>query len=525
MRLEFLIGGVAATGLSLALAACSADTATVEGSPDADGGTSSSGSSGHSSSTSSSSSSGSTSSSSGSSGSSSGSTSSGGVSSTQVVKGAAVMLGIAGDQIVYLVPAAAGGGALNAVPVAGGAPAKITDLGANDNAVVRGGAVAIYTAATNGVGTIGIWTKANGLKSNVATGSTVGFFTATTDGTTVAFSVGTTSANNKPTSTGVAVTSSANPTNTAVLTGTTAVNLAATNCAPDVSFVGNVLYAAYCTGTTTTTTAARLMKVDGGTATRIDGNKSIQPYWQAAKNGSKLFVIGTAPNNEGRIIDPAGPTVTALENAVEDGVMADDGSAAIYRTTAGALKRGTGAAAATTLVAANVKGFLDFSADKSKVLFYQLDPAGQFQLVDIRLADTTTANQTPTDVVNTATTLPIGFNAPGSQVLWMSDPGQTGLLLKTKPTAGGTEKQLAKDVFGGNPAPSGTSVVLLGNLQQQGQLNLVDLSVVDSVAGGTPAAVANGKSVPDNQIRFKDKTLVFVSVDQTAGGLYTATLP
>jgi hypothetical protein len=57
----------------------------------------------------------------------------------------------------------------------------------------------------------------------------------------------------------------------------------------------------------------------------------------------------------------------------------------------------------------------------------------------------------------------------------------------------------------------------------QGQITLLDLSFVDTVAGGTPAIIAT--SVPDGGFDFSGKKLVYFRVAATGAGLYVVDLP
>ena len=225
--------------------------------------------------------------------------------------------------------------------------------------VVRGGAVAWYTAinATTGVGTINLWSKATGPKLLVSTTAIAGVFTASADGTRVAFGVGATPIG-APTATGIAITDTATASPTAVLTGVgNRMNLAAAakDCSPDIAFVGRTFFGAYCTGTAAASVNAQLVTVPGTSTTPavlIDNSPGIQPFWQPDTAGAKLFVIGLAngANNpdQGRIVTVAGGGITTLDDNTLDGFMLGDGSAAIWQVGT-ALKTGLTAAGAKTL--------------------------------------------------------------------------------------------------------------------------------------------------------------------------------
>lgn len=533
MRLDLWIGGVAAAGLAVAAAACGGSDST-DVPADSDAGASSSSSSGASSS---SSSSGSTSSSSSSGGSSSGEVT---ITPKELKAGGAVLLGVTDDELAVYVTIGGASSALEAVPLAGGAPTVIAatiDV-QTDNVVVSGGAVGWWTGInqTTGVGTFNVWTKADGAKTALSAASASGIFTATADGTRIAFSTAATAA---VSDIAVLTTATATAQANGIFAAADSINLTALEppaqgqpapCGLDMSFVGKKLLAAFCVPASDTD--ARLYLVPDGTTTEIRLDSAgaaagaIRPFWIADATASKILVIGTPPNATGRIITPGANTGASTSVALENGTgltgfLTDDGSAVVYRTAAGLRRAATGATPAPKMLVAGAKSLLDTTADKTRVLLRTLDPAQTG--IDIRSADTTTENQTPKDIVATASASPLGFTGSGAHALYLSDVSQTGNKLKAQPAAGGMERELAKDIEGVAVAPEGDGVILLENGQAQGQLTLYDARYVNAATGASSKKIADG--IPDSGFQLVKKKLVYSRIAQMGAGLFVADLP
>lgn len=532
MRLPLLVASVSFTSLAcLALACGSTDSSGVAG--DEDGGASSSGTSGKTSSSGGSSTSSSSSSSSSSSG-SSGDAGASGAIGTPLKTGDAVVVDVTADGQVVYVAINGNAGSLEAVPVGGGQAAVLDNAfdPQKDPAGVSGAVVGWWkTVDANGIGTFNMWTKAVGAKTAVATGSVSGVFAGSDDGSKVAFSV-----NGTQTSTDLAVTSTSAPSATAVLAGTTntgtGLNLAAQNCQPDVGFVGKRLFTAHCPGTSANAVNARLFTVADGATTpvRLDAASAsatgvVKAQWVADKAGTKVFAIQAAAAAAGLLYDvgaPGAPLAT-LDQSTTRGFFTDDGTGFVYRTTANAnagVRRATVAAnpAPITLVANGE--LLSTSVDKTKILVSLLPPANN--LVDIQLANTTQATQTPAAVVATATARPVGFTQGGTHVVYLTDVTNTGNTLKAKPVAGGSEVTIAKDVAGLARGPGGY-LVLLSNPVAAGQnLSTYDISIVDVTKSGTPTKLSDSAL---SDFYVSGSKVVYTRLSQTGGGIYAADMP
>jgi hypothetical protein len=534
MRFELFVGGILAAGLVMTAAACGSSESSGTNPDDGSGGETNGSSSGGSSSGASSgaSSSGETSSSGGS---SSGGSSSGGLTAKELAKGFVTISGIAGDQVIYQA-VDTGGVTLNAVPIAGGAPTKISDMVQGDRAVVSGGAVGLWRTVTNGIGTFSVWTKTAGLKEGPGT-SLVGLFTATDDGSRIAFSVSATS-----TSSRIAVLDPATVTAATTYNGgdNGAINIAST-CLPRLRFAGKTFVGAYCTSISAV--RARLVVMADG-ATTFDSVVSnstnasgIQPYFQLSKDNTKVMVLGLPDTEAGVTADeqlrivtlPAGAT-QVVDTDVYDGVLNADGSAVIYQTGTGALKRAsTGATPSPVeiLPAGTVKSVEEYSSDRARVLFDSTEPDADTGAVDLKTA-TTAAAVSPADVATAAQS--IGFNGAETHFVFVKESA-TGATLLGKPVAGGADKDLFTDpeIVLVQPTAAG---VIVGHDSKETTLGsqkipVFSLTTVDMAA--TKKLVAT--DIPEGEWAFKDKTLVYsrLVVSGTAigagTGLFAVTLP
>jgi hypothetical protein len=403
--------------------------------------------------------------------------------------------------------------------------------------------------STAGIGTLGYWTKATGVKAAVSTTSTTGMFYSSTDSSRIAFSVAATATGAAPKATDLAVTSAAAAVATAVITANNAVNVAAATppsagaaaaCPPDIGFVGKILFAAYCTGTTATTKAARLVAVADAstTAVRLDtasptstGAATIQPFRSVDTTGTKIFVIDST-NSRGRLIfNAAARTEANLENDTQDGLMLDDGSGVVYRVqnaagTTKAIRHATTVASPVIadLVATSAEGLLSVSLDQKHVLYHSI-AATAAGLVDIHSLGTAPPPVTAA-IVATATAFPFGFTGDNTTVLYQTDVDATGIgKLKAQPVAGGTEKLIASSVFDVRPLAAGTRMIVLDNpkTDMTTMLTSVDLKLADSAGAAAPVLLAD--TVQADGFDVSGTHLVFTRLATGATGLYSIPLP
>lgn len=465
-----------------------------------------------------------------------GGSSSGGLPTT-LLKGGdnANLLGVANDHVIYYVSGSPN--SIEAVPLAGGASVKIADLGANDDIAISGGAVALYTNLNaDNIGTLSVWTKSTGLKSNITTTARDQMFVASPDGSRIAFSVNATA-----TSSSLAVTDTATPSATAILTGAAAVNVAAHvagACEFDIGFIGKSLFAAYCTGTSDSAAAARLYTVGATatTATRLDGTAAtgqILPTWMSDTAGTKLLVFKTGSSKTAALVNVANDTITDVDSDVDlsSAFISPDGNSIVYLKGTSAAgepktlyKASTGATPMpTSLGVTTARAVFDYSADSKFVLFHSL--AEVDLLTDTKTLDYTVANPPVNDLVATATSYPLGFTGNSGHLVYLTDLAEDySAKLHASPAGGGASKELVGKIYETPFFTSGSGLIV----QTAQKEAAVEFSHVDATGGKVTkieSDVALGQSGPLATV--KDKSLVYVRYVEggTANGIYVTTTP
>jgi hypothetical protein len=158
------------------------------------------------------------------------------------------------------------------------------------------------------------------------------------------------------------------------------------------------------------TSSVLLSESSAATATIPAFGYSIDPL------GTKLFAIGAAPFGEGRVIDVATATSVVLDPNVRDGVMSQKGAGIVYVSNGSFKRASTDGGAKVTLVDGGVDHLRELSDDEQRVLFAST-PGG---LADLKLADTTTAGQTPTTLVADASAIYASASPTGDVVVYLS---------------------------------------------------------------------------------------------------------
>ncbi|MCA9585310.1 MAG: hypothetical protein KC657_08125 [Myxococcales bacterium] len=449
--------------------------------------------------------------------------------------GELALLGVTNDGYVAYAAFGAQDVSLEVVSVNGGAPTVLVpSLGQDDDVVVSGGAIGYWTnTAATGLGTFNVWTKAAGAKTNVATGSFAGLFTATADGARIGFGVTGDAAG----ATDLAVTNASAPSATPVLTG---INLRSQSCPPDIGFPekGNTLLAAYCTGNAQNAADAKVSAVNaaGAVSTLVDnqGAGGVRPFWSSDATGTKIVTLGLPGGgspNALRVHVVATPAAAPLEldTDVTTALLTSDGAAAVYRTGAGSIRRSTTVAnpVKTTAVATGALGLLGFDTTRKFILFRQQDALQSPRRSDVRMIDSTVANAPVIDLVATQTGTTTGFTANGSHALYVTELAANEALgtIKTKPTAGGAERQIATKATAPIALDSGTKVIFVDNPKpfgQQGEAT-VDIKAFDAAGLGGPTLVAT--DVDAQGFRTSGNKLVYVTLKAQGGGLFSRVVP
>ncbi len=439
------------------------------------------------------------------------------------------------DQVVYTIDGAvADTRDIEVVALTGGEPVKLGTVASDGNLAIAGVTVAFWTDvdAASEAGKINLWTKAGGLKVNVATQSVVGQFDSSLDGSRVAFTF------NSPADTAtIAVTTPGVP--STVATATTAVipnvNLIAAKCKPNYVFGGNAFFGVWCNGNGNGLTAASLVVVAASASptptTVINGAQTALDSNQLAvdKAGDNAFVRATN-SGKAKLVAVAGSGVKDVESNVRTGFFSEDGLSLIYETESNALKRIPSAGGtATTLVATpQFAGRVALSRDRSRVLFHSkvsTPAAGDTTLIDLKLGDTTNANQTPVELLTTPTGLGVGFTASGTHLLFLSDvpPGKTAVgNLKSRAVSGAaTSQDVASGVQFAAPLAAGTKAIVI-EVKTGGSEDLFDIKIFDAAAPSAPLPLVSGVR---GDYGSYGTTFVYTKPVAAGGGLYAMDIP
>lgn len=421
---------------------------------------------------------------------------------------------------------------VEAVSPAGGAVTVIVpDLvleGADTDDVVTviGGAVGVWTGvdADTGLGRLSVWTKANGLKL-AADVSPIYELDASADGARLAFVRAMGGAAQL-----VTAPATLEAANVVVVQNTLGDGSAANPCAAFYTFTGQDLLSSTCTGSAITATARRT--TPAGAILQID--TGLAPYFlSASATGDKVFsakrITGTGTGGAAAVYSVGATTVTslAIEAAgVAEGQLAQDGSAVVYRTRLGALKKANAVAPATPtelLPDGSALGILGVARDFQTVLSHKLAPGGaDGSLYDLQLSSVATPGPATT-VVPGATALEFGFTHAGRYVLWVPDVAASTTVLKARGVAGGADIDLGNaSIFLGKI--DGTDRVVLGANQREitiagDKYPVVDYRIVDPT--GTPKPLVTGVELAA-LVAPGGKLLVFT---EAGSGLFVRDIP
>lgn len=389
-------------------------------------------------------------------------------------------------------------------------------FGQNDGVVVDGKVVAFWTGVQNSVGSLSLWSAANGVKS-VGPNSISGFFAASPDGTRVAYSTNV----SQQRLTSIAVGNPAlSPASTIAFTNVGQGTQQAP-CPPSMGFTGTRLFVSVCfnTGTAPSIRTTSDTGVNTTILTNSDGT------WATSAAGDRAFVIA-ATNKAAQSHTVPGNQSTNIEQNVAEGVLTANGATAIYRTTGNVLKMAsTTAPVNATVLTQNVRGLLGLSPDDKYVLAFSNAPdtANQnFPRIDLQLASATAAGAL-TPLLAQSTGLPVGFTSTSSHAVYITDLPASGPPvgnLKAKPVGGGAEVMIAQGAVLPRLVKGSAKVAFADNLQQVGQNGVaVDLEVADLAAGGAPKLVIDAVDVSYD---LDDKNLYYTITGQ---GLFYKAIP
>ncbi len=390
---------------------------------------------------------------------------------------------------------------LEAIAPTGGTPTVIApDLlieGADTDDVVSviGGAVGVWTQVdgNTGIGRLAVWTKVNGLKPAADT-SPVYELDASADGARVAF-VRTMGAEAQL----VTAASTLAAGGVVIVQPTLGDGSATIPCGAFYTFVGQDLFSSTCSGAGFTATARRTTAA--GVPLVIDTGLA-PSFLSITATGDKVFtakrIASTGSGGAAAVYSVGATAVTSLPieaAGVAEGRIAPDGSAVVYRTRTGALKR----AAATAPVAplellpnASAMGLLAVAPDFRSVLSHKLAPAGpDGALFDVQLSSTTAAGPALT-LLPTATGVDFGFTSASKYALWVPDISVPAPVLKARAVTGGADLDLGPaTVFLGKI--DATDKVVIGDNEREITVAGEKIPVIDyklvTPGGGAPIAL------------------------------------
>jgi hypothetical protein len=394
---------------------------------------------------------------------------------------------------------------------------KTFDLGVAEGAIVHGKVVGLWPKlyAPYGTGRGFLWSAATGLHDS---GGESGGFWSNADGASVAVW---TLADMKMGATGLAT-----PLQSVFTAGigTVGADGKLHYCVPHAAFIGSRFFASSCDPQQ----AAATVRVVSDTLQVTTVLANAANDWSADTLGTKIFVrdidgiaeIHTIPQNQ----------VTAVDTGVTSGVMASDGSAVAYTTSAGELKHASTSTPAgpVVLVPSGARELLGASPDFAQVVVASNPPDKQNTSIDrhdLGLASALTPG-IMTPLVATSTGELVGFTDVGGFVLFRSDIASTGFhppgVLHARAGLSGADAVVAAVVRRVMPVPGSAKVVYgvpypptsNGSSDPRSDLWFVDLA-----ASGPSKRLVQGAVEEDVVVTASE--LYFV----VQGGLYVMPIP
>ena len=477
-----------------------------------------------------------------------------------------MLLGIVGDDALYRQLTAQGTPSpVFVVPLAGGTPEKLWELGATDNQAVSGLVIGHWSAIANGLGNLEVWTRAAGKKPGIATNSRVGIIRGSADGSRIAFSQDAVLSGTKVVSTAIGIRGINDATNIATLSGADGqVNLASAQCQPQFSFAGQTFFAEYCLGVATTQNLGRLVALPAGSTTikRIDAADQAAASTLAANvrfstsaDGSKVVAASLGGStNIGKVYTVANPGTGIVDlegfpNTVAGGLytMTPDGTHVIYRMANPLSGPGDLRAAVVTSAPATVKSLASgvltlasLSLDGHSLMFTKLPRDAATNLLDVNVVDFSVTTPTPTAIIAEAKGLPLGFTGTSTQAIYLDGTGlpATPAKLKSVPVAGGASRDLvtSNDPVGGRAATTGNAFVFFTDVKPaasgSGIPTTVTINYVDALTPQPPKKISAGVPLDQNDTEFfvSGKKVAYTRLTIPGGptedeGIWTITLP
>jgi hypothetical protein len=440
------------------------------------------------------------------------------------VKGLTVIALTTDDQIAYT-----DGAALKTVPIAGGTPATVDSaVGLDGNMIpavrVRGKAVFSWSQTDNttagGIGVLTVWTPTTGAQV-VAQTALISHVQALPDGSRIIY---TDNVNAAGTLVDIYVAKSDGTGKMLVVSGKST----DPSCPPIVATSAGKFLVSYCEDAGDAgVSGATIAQVDPTTGAATTLLSNVTDFYSVDTAGDKVFAIDMNGMAMVKTIGVTGATV--IDSNASDGFITNDGTAVVYATTSGLLKRSAvDVPAPLTLVSSgNVAAIDGVSSDQNYLVFSAMFDQ-QSGLYDMYLAKTGSAGNGVT-LLDTPTGSLYGdpFTSDDKYVVFYTDVDTTDF-------AGTLNAMLVKNV--GMPVQLATRVWL--SYHAGGDKFVFNDAYVSTMTGGTatlksidlsntnPAAVITSKADQDFFVSSDNTKVVFThNAVKGKEGLYAAPIP
>ena len=275
-----------------------------------------------------------------------------------------------------------GTGNIDFIPIAGGSPTKIVAAGTSPQVIVDGKVAFVWSNPdASGVGPLWTWSLAAGVQ-NPSTYSLAGYEGASSDGKVILYT-----RNTRANATLTDLTAARTDQTASVVLQSGMANGGTTTCSPSIAIAGVYAIAARCASGSMAATVTDWNLTNNVTKDLITNAHNT---FTTDKAATQAVVISTAGSLQVVPLGAGGPTTIA--SSVGYGYQTQDGSAAVYRDTSGALWRSPLVnPSPVQLVKTGAKFILGHSPDDNWTLY----------------ASTVDANGTTTDLYAVSKSMPL----------------------------------------------------------------------------------------------------------------------
>ncbi len=417
-------------------------------------------------------------------------------------------------------------GGISAVSLSGGTP---TVVDASSASVAVSGKVVFSWSSVTSVATVGnltLW--ASGKTPRMASmKSFSGVGAATTDGTYIAY------ADNAVQGGATDIVVGKFDGTGSVTTVVTGADTANTECPIIIAHSGTGFFIEYCTGSAAMdmgTTVAHLVYVDPAAATPMAVSLSTDAAnFGIDKAGDKAWYLDSTKKLFYTAVPPAG-AATQVDTDVSTAYMNQDGSALVWSTSGGALKRAATSAVgtATTLTATGSKLLRAVSADETQGFITDVDPNKDNSQSNLAYTSLVTAG-TPTKLVTDSSGVLYGpaFTPDSKIALWYDKNATSVATLHQTTLSSGMSAKIADTVWN-HETVTNTKILYMDNYKAgvpATATGKADLSAYD-LATGTVKVIVNAAQARNSIDLSQDKSKVIYDYQNKAmksmSGVYVA---